>query len=179
MSPGRLFNKLDCDFSIRHDWFNAQLRTARLNANYVYILYQTGWLEAVDWLGASSITILRFFLVSQDDSSRTLQRVKLCCVYIKLFYKLVDVFSLFLMQMDWLLLEPKRRQALFCSLMLFQLLVCCTKEAAWWHDECTALFCLCCCLCLSLIKGSGPDDARGEGSGSAAWAEKHQQRVIL
>lgn len=74
----------------------------------------------------------------------------------------MSFFFFFLMQMDWLQLEPKRRQVLFCSLMLFQLPVCCTKEAAWWHDECTALFCLCCCLCLSLIKGSGPDDARGE-----------------
>ena len=62
---------------------------------------------------------------------------------------------LFCLQMDWLQPEPKRRQALFCSLMLFQSPVCCTKEAAWWHDECTSLICLRCCLSLSLIKGSG------------------------
>lgn len=141
--------------------------------------FKVGWTEAADWLWASSVTVFRFFLAPRDDSSWTLQRLKLCCVYIKLFYKLVDVFFSFWLQMDWLQLEPKRRQALFCSLMLFQLPVCCTKEAAWWHDECTALLCLCCCLCLSLIKGSGPDAARGEGSGSAVWAEKHQRRVIL
>lgn len=59
------------------------------------------------------------------------------------------------LQMDWLQLEPMRRQAFFCSLMLFQLPVCCTKAAAWWCDECTALLRLRCCVCLSLIKGSG------------------------
>lgn len=58
--------------------------------------FKVGWTEAADWLWASSVTVFRFFLAPRDDSSWTLQRLKLCCVYIKLFYKLVDVFFFFL-----------------------------------------------------------------------------------
>lgn len=71
--------------------------------------------------------VFGFFLASQDVRSWTLQRLRLCCVHIKLLYKLVDAFFYLVLQMDWLQLETKKRQALFCSLMLFQLPVCLYK----------------------------------------------------
>lgn len=52
------------------------------------------------------------------------------------FYKLLNVFFSFI-AFRWAdcSRNPRGRQALFRSLVLFQSPVCCTKETAWWCDD--------------------------------------------
>lgn len=82
-------------------------------------------------------------------------------------------FFFFCQSMDWLQPKPPRGDRPCFALMLVQSPLCRTKEAAWWRDERTALICLRRCLSLSLIKGSGPDDARGGGSGSVRSEQRN------
>lgn len=172
---------------IRHDWFNVQLISnhhcfpRRLHLMCKYCINRLRISSRFVVCAKYNILINPFGFSRWQKLNSSQIYIVLCSVqhYTQLFYKLLDRSFFVGLQMDRLQPKPKRRQASFCSLMSFQLPADCTKEAAWWHDERTVLFCLCCCLSLSLIKGNGPVEARGGGSDSAVCAEKYQQSAIL
>lgn len=134
-----------------------------------------GWAGASDrWRASTAETLCG----SSDDSRRTLQRLKLCCMYIKLFSKLVDA-------------PPPVCRWTDCSSSPWgdrpsSALLCCfnypsAAQRRLPDGVTSAQFCAACAVVSvwASWKEAGPDAARGRGSGSAVGAQKHQHAVVL